>query len=194
MLLTREQFVKKYAGAAINATKGTGIFPQTILSIAILESQGKASDGNYYPGLNAAAKLANNYFGIKNYPDWKGDTIVLNTPGDASKKSTFVKYPTVEAGFKGFVNFLQDNERYSRAGVFNARDYVEQLAALSRAGYSEAPASWLNLTKSISSKVQQYLKSVSAAVDNTKKGFPVLFALSVIAILILANSQKDEKI
>jgi flagellar protein FlgJ len=190
-MLTREEFVKKYAADAISAVKGTGIFPQTILSIAILESQGKAADGNYYPGLNAAAKQANNYFGIKAYPDWKGDTILLNTPGDATKKSRFVKYPTVRDGFKGFVNFLQDNERYERAGVFDSTDYVDQLARLARAGYSEKPDTWLNLTKSIASKFQQYLKSVNTAATNTKNAFPVLFALSLIALYAL--TQSDEK-
>lgn len=190
-MLTREEFVKKYASAAASAAKGSGVFPQTILAIAILESQGKAADGNYYPGLNASAKYANNYFGIKSYPAWKGDTILLNTPGDADKKSRFVKYPTVESGFKGFVEFLQKNPRYTTAGVFKANDYIEQLAALARAGYSERPETWLSLTRSIASKLQQYLKNVETAASNTGKGFPILFALSLITLYLLTSSKND---
>jgi hypothetical protein len=63
-LLTRENWVKKYWLDAVAATAGTKIFPETMLAMAVVESQGKGPDGNYYPGLGLTARKANNYFGF----------------------------------------------------------------------------------------------------------------------------------
>ena len=64
-MLNREDFIKLNYQAALNATAGTGIFPETLLAMAVVESQGKAQDGNWYPGLGLVARKANNFFGIK---------------------------------------------------------------------------------------------------------------------------------
>ena len=45
-MLNREEFIKANYQAALNATKGTGIYPETLLAMAVVESQGKAQDGN----------------------------------------------------------------------------------------------------------------------------------------------------
>ena len=64
-LLTREKFVKKYWPDAVAATAGTKIFPETMLAMAVVESQGKAPDGNWYPGNGTLAKRANNFLESK---------------------------------------------------------------------------------------------------------------------------------
>jgi flagellum-specific peptidoglycan hydrolase FlgJ len=81
-MLTREQFIKTNYQKALNVTKGTGIFPETLLAMAVVESQGKGPDGNWYPGQGLVAKEANNYFGIKASAAWTGKTVALPTPGD----------------------------------------------------------------------------------------------------------------
>lgn len=80
-LLTREDFIKKYANSIEKICKGTGVFPQTLFAIAIVESQAKAQDGKYYVGLSPLAKDYNNYFGIKATANWKGKKVKLNTMG-----------------------------------------------------------------------------------------------------------------
>jgi len=75
-MMTRAEFSAKYAPLAVKVSAGTGIFPETVLSFAIVESQTQAKDGNYYPGTDLPAKEANNYFGIKKYPQWFGPWIV----------------------------------------------------------------------------------------------------------------------
>ena len=101
-MLTRTQFINTYAGAAQRVYEKYGIFPQTVLTLAIVESQGKGPDGKYYPGLNASSRRANNYFGIKKGVNWTGQTINLPTPGDADKISTFRKYASIEDSFEDF--------------------------------------------------------------------------------------------
>lgn len=64
-MLTREQFIKANYQQALNATRGTGIFPETLLAMAVVESQGKAADGNWYPGLGLVARKANNFLELK---------------------------------------------------------------------------------------------------------------------------------
>ena len=94
-MLTRAQWSEKYAPLAVKVSAGTGIFPQTILAFAIVESQGKIN-GVWYPGQNAAARQANNYFGIKKFPQWFGPVVDLPTPGDATKISKFVVFKDIE--------------------------------------------------------------------------------------------------
>ena len=137
MLLTRSEWTKKNAPFAIQVTKGSGIFPETLLAMAIVESQG-AVNGVFYPGAGLLAKSANNFFGIKKGLNWTGPTITLNTPNDAEKRSTFRKYANFTESAKDYVNFLKKNKRYTSAGVFDAKDYVEQIVRIAKAGYAES--------------------------------------------------------
>lgn len=135
-MFTRKQFIDKYSTVASNVTKNTGIFPETLLAMAIVESQGKVNNV-YLVGAGLIAVKANNYFGIKDSTSWTGQTIQLPTPGDAQKISTFRKYNTIEESFKDFVKFLKTNPRYKNAGVFDSNDYAEQIINIARAGYAE---------------------------------------------------------
>lgn len=179
-MLTREEFIKQNWQAALNATKGTNIFPETLMAMAIVESQGKAADGNFYPGLGLTVKKANNYFGIKASPAWKGRTVALPTPGDADKISTFRVYTDFQESLEDFVKFLQVNQRYTKAGVFLAPDYVSQILAIAKAGYSESP-NYSNVITSVANKVQQLMKDYIQPIKDNAKFLPLLVTGLIIA-------------
>jgi flagellar protein FlgJ len=188
-LLNRENWVKKYWLDAVAATTGTGIFPETMLAMAVVESQGKAEDGNYYPGLGLTARKANNYFGIKASSAWKGSTISLPTPGDADKISVFRVYPSLKDSIKDFVKFLQENPRYTKAGVFKAPDYVSQIMAIAKAGYSES-STYASVVTSIANKVKNYVKDIIVPIAQNGKYIPILVAALIITGLLITKKLK----
>jgi len=130
-----EDFIVKYAKYSTSA-KRSGIFPSVSLSIAYLES-------NRANGISLLAKNYNNFHGIQTYPKFKGTAVPLrdNQKGDYRYFATF---RSVQSGFDGFVQFLQLNPRYAKAGVFTAKTPVEQITRIAQAGYSESP-DWAKL-------------------------------------------------
>jgi flagellar protein FlgJ len=174
-LITRENFIKKYWIDAVNATRGTKIFPETLLAQAVVESQQEAADGNYYPGLSLNARKANNYFGIKDSVQWKGETIKLQTSKDAQKVSTFRKYDSFADSMKDYVNFLQTNPRYTTAGVFKAPDYVTQITAIAKAGYAEG-ANYAKIVTNVANSVKKYVKDIIVPIQQNSTIIPLLVA------------------
>lgn len=172
-MINREEFIKQNYQAALNATAGTNIFPETLLAMAIVESQGKAQDGNWYPGLGLVAKKANNFFGIKTSPTWKGKTVALPTPGDADKISTFRVYNNFQESLEDFIKFLKINPRYTKAGVFLAPDYVSQILAIAKAGYSESPT-YSTVITSVANKVKKLMADYIAPIKDSSKFLPLL--------------------
>jgi len=189
-LLTRENWIKKYWIDAVNATSGTNIFPETMLAMAVVESQGKGSDGNWYPGLGLVAKTANNYFGIKASAKWRGKTIALPTPGDADKTSLFRVYPSLKDSIADFVKFLQENPRYKKAGVFSSPDYVTQILSIAKAGYAENP-NYSSIVTSIANKVKNYVKDIIVPIQQNSKYLPLLVAALIITGLFISKSFKS---
>ena len=184
-LLGRKDWIRKYYPIAAKVTAGTGIFPETMLAMAVVESQGKGSDGNYYPGLGLVARTANNYFGIKDSSAWRGDTIDLPTPGDADKISTFRKYNTIGDSIADFINFLKVNPRYTKAGVFSAANYPEQIIAIAKAGYAENP-NYSNIITSVANKVKEYTEDLRNTIDrNSGTLLPILIAGFLIGAFFL---------
>jgi flagellar protein FlgJ len=185
-LLTRENFVKKYWPDAVNATKGTGIYPETMLAMAVVESSGKSTDGNWYPGQGLLARKANNFFGIKNSAAWKGATIALPTPGDADKISTFRVYTGIGESIADFVKFLKTNPRYTTAGVFEAKDYVSQILAIARAGYAENP-NYSKVITGVADKIKGYVKNLVVPIQQNSKYLPLIVAAVIIAGLLISK-------
>lgn len=190
-MLTRQQWTKQMYPFAKKVTDGTGIFPETLLAIAIVESQGRLK-GIWYPGASPLARLANNFFGIKRGSGWTGETIRLATPNDADKVSTFRKYPSFEASAKDFVNFLQVNQRYRKAGVFDADSYQEQIISIARAGYAEG-TSYADIITKVANSVNKTIKNIGTLLNNTNKSILPLIAIGAIFFLTLQN-QSHEKI
>lgn len=123
--------------AAEKVTAGTGIFPEVLLSQAIIES---AKNGKM-PGTMLAAKH-NNYFGIKAGKSWKGATVNMKT-GEFTKAGdyytmadSFRKYNSPAESFADYVKLLH-NKRY--AAALEATTPRAQAAALQAAGYSTNP-------------------------------------------------------
>jgi flagellum-specific peptidoglycan hydrolase FlgJ len=174
-MLTRKQFIDKYAAAAQEVYLKYNIFPQTVLTMAIIESQGKAKDGNYYPGLNASARQGNNYFGIKAF-NWNGPTITLRTPRDKEKISKFRKYASIEESFKDYGKFLNENPRYKKAGVFEAPDFLTQMQRIAAAGYAEDP-NYLKVLQAVSNKVNDQIKTIKEITKNPNSLF-IIFGLA----------------
>jgi phage protein D len=137
MAVSRKNWVAINYPAAKSISLGTGIFPETLLAQAIVESQGPVG-GEYSPGQSSLAKSANNYFGIKTDPSWTGPTVSLPTPNDAQKISKFRKYNSFEESAANYIKFLRENGRYQNAGVFSAKNYRDQIFAIANAGYAES--------------------------------------------------------
>lgn len=151
--MTRKEYVQSLVPAARAATAGTTLFPQTLVSQLILESGYKPS---------RLATQANNWFGIKSGLSWSGKVIsaptteyingryiklpgswkVYNNRLEALKAgenigSLFRFYPSQTASFRGWVDFLQNNKRYSK--VFQAKTPLDQFYELKEAGYATDP-------------------------------------------------------
>jgi flagellum-specific peptidoglycan hydrolase FlgJ len=184
-MLTRKAWIDQNAPFAIEATKGSGIFPETLLAMAIVESQGKIQ-GNWYPGEGLVAKKANNFFGIKKGSGWTGKTISLPTPGDADKISVFRVYPNFEASARDYVRFLQVNPRYKKAGVFSAKDYVEQIVSIARAGYAESP-SYTSVVTAVANSVKKQIADLIKPIEENGKIAPLLIAGFIVTLYIFKN-------
>ena len=185
MYLTRKDWTIKNAPLAFNATKGTGIFPETLLAMAIVESQGKIN-GVWYPGAGLVARKANNFFGIKKGVNWKGATIELPTPGDADKISNFRVYSGFEDSAKDYIKFLQKNPRYTKAGVFSAPSYQEQIIAIARAGYAEA-GNYADIITAVANNVKKNIASIIEPLKKNSGVIPVIVAGFLVTLYILKN-------
>lgn len=163
--MTREAFVKLYWPHIVNLTKGTGIFPEVMISQAIIESQGKVN-GIYEPGQSALAKAANNYFGIKSSSKWNGPTITMQT-GEVYNgvpvviSGVFRKYPTPIESFADYLKFLRENPRYEAAGVFKAKTPQEQSKALLKAGYATNPQ-YATMIDAVAAGIKKYIPAIAA--------------------------------
>jgi hypothetical protein len=188
-MMTRAEFSKKYAPLAIKVSAGTGIYPETVLSFAIVESQTEAKDGNYYPGTDLPAKEANNYFGIKKYPQWFGPVIELPTSKDGTKRSKFVVYKNIEASFYGFIDFLKRNPRYAENGVFNSPDFQTQIIRIGSAGYEENPKA-AGIKSKVAVSIKKYIDEAGRIVNDGKNILPFFFAALVIAAALIYKSAK----
>jgi flagellum-specific peptidoglycan hydrolase FlgJ len=126
--MNKKDFISKHKQAIIEQTYDTQIFPSVKMAQMIIESGW---------GENLAVKKANNYFGIKADTSWKGEKVSLPTSKDASKVSSFRKYKSVSDSIKDHNRFLMNNDRYERAGVFEANTPQQQIDAIAKAGYAE---------------------------------------------------------
>ena len=173
-MLTRAEWSKKYAPLAIKVSAGTGIYPETVLSFAIVESSAQAKDGNWYPGTDLPALEANNYFGIKKYPQWFGPVIELPTSKDGIKRSKFVVYENIEASFVGFIDFLKRNPRYADKGVFKAPDFQTQIIRIGAAGYEENPKA-AEIKSKVAESIKKYIDEAGRIINDGKNLLPFFF-------------------
>jgi flagellum-specific peptidoglycan hydrolase FlgJ len=189
--MTNAEFVKKHYNEAYEASKGSGIFVETLLGQSILEtSSGKSQLSNKY----------NNYFGIKADSSWKGPSINMKTGEvfDGKKvtiNSNFRVYDSFKESAKDYIKFLKENPRYAKAGVFNAKDYKEQIQAIKNAGYAtgtEYVSSVVRIVSGItddisdmaSKYVEKSVKFVKGSIEDVKKN---PFKVGIITALLMVS-------
>lgn len=86
----------------------------------------------------------NNFFGIKANKGYKGDSkeVATHEYEDGKKvniKDKFRSYDSLDDAVDDYVDFIKNNPRYTEAGVFDAKNSEEYMAALQKAGYATDP-------------------------------------------------------
>jgi Bax protein len=118
----QSKYVKKYKHLADSLGQVYEIPPAIILGVAIVESGS---------GTSRNAKMLNNHFGIV------GKNNLLKTK---KIKSRYKQYSKVADSYEDFCKLLSRRKFYSTLkGNTNYRLWVD---AISKTGYSEAPAEW----------------------------------------------------
>lgn len=126
--LEKSEFINSHKEAVIKSTKNTGLFPSVVMAQMIIES-------NW--GKGKTVQDANNYFGIKADSSWKGQKKLFNTPNDGQKQNYFRVYTSAKDSLIDHNNFLIQNPRYPKSGVFSSTTPEEQVMAIAKAGYAE---------------------------------------------------------
>ncbi|MES9875553.1 MAG: flagellar assembly peptidoglycan hydrolase FlgJ [Candidatus Sedimenticola sp. 1PA] len=131
-------FVKELLPLAKKAASMLGLEPQALLAQAALETGWGKHMMRFGNG-----EAANNLFGIKADPSWKGNRVALNTleyeQGAAVKKRAFFRaYESLADSFMDYAEFLRSNPRYERA-LSKAGDAEEYFSELQQAGYATDP-------------------------------------------------------
>jgi len=133
---TNEQFIARLYPAARKISQETGLSWELMLAQAVHET---GWGRNALPGTN-------NMFNIKAFGGWTGPSKtfrVHETYGHDGKKTwehhPFRVYETVEDSFRDRANFLRENPRYAKAGLFDEGtlgDLEGEARALQRAGFA----------------------------------------------------------
>lgn len=176
----KKQFAERLWPSAVKVTAGTGLFPETLVSQASLETG--------YGSSRLAKPDINNFFGIKARKTWPGKIASFTTKEEINGKVVTIKgtgliyqnyataiadkadpetffrvYATDADGLKNWVQFLQINKRYTRAGVFSAKTPAEQFEALKRAGYA-TDSRYVDKLLSILSEIKKFnLEAIKSA-------------------------------
>lgn len=137
--MTRQEFVQTYYPAVAALTAGTGIFPETVLSAAILES----SDANGNVGASTLASKYNNYFGLKAGTSWQGKVVDMPTYEYQNGQRVLVHdyfrvYPSFIDSAADYVRLLTTASRYQI--VRDSTSPEQQFQMLQKAGYATDPA------------------------------------------------------
>ncbi len=123
---TAENYIERYKAIAVREMNSSGIPASITLAQGILES----GSGN-----SSLAREANNHFGIKCTPDWKGKSILKD---DDQKDDCFRVYTSPEESFRDHSEFLK-RKRYAPLFELDKNDYVGWANGLKQAGYATNP-------------------------------------------------------
>jgi flagellum-specific peptidoglycan hydrolase FlgJ len=179
--MTNAEFVKKHYTEAMLAAKDSGIFIETLLGQSILEtSSGKSVLSSKY----------NNYFGIKADKSWKGKTVNMRT-GEVFNgvpttiSSNFRVYNSFMDSAKDYIKFLKTNPRYTKFGVFKAKDYKEQIQAIKNAGY----ATGTNYVSAVLKIIGGITDDISKFASEYKKPISVIGLALIVGGIYLIKSK-----
>jgi flagellum-specific peptidoglycan hydrolase FlgJ len=173
--MTLQEFTSKFLPFAKAAARDQIISPYLLIAQAFLES-GK--------GESVLAKKYNNFFGVKDHPQWQGKTIAMRTKEqnkqgiERTETAKFVVFNTPKDSFEYQIRFLQKNPRYSRAGLFDpsrAGDYKYQADTLQKAGY----ATDIQYSAKLTTLANQVVNSAKKIAKSVLPVVPVLLAAMV---------------
>ncbi len=146
-------FLREHSSAAKAAEKVTGIPATFMVAQAAHESGWGRREIK-----NADGTSANNLFGIKAGPSWKGAVAEVTTTeyvnGQARKVTAkFRAYASAEDSFKDYAKLMKDSPRYAKV-VARADTAQEFATGLQKAGYATDPAYASKLTKMINTTLK----------------------------------------
>lgn len=121
-----KDYIEKYKDVAVRQMQAERIPASIIMAQGLLES----AAGKSYLAVNA-----NNHFGIKCTPDWKGKTILKD---DDRKNECFRKYEHAEESYRDHSAFLK-RDRYASLYTLEPTDYKAWAKGLKAAGYATDP-------------------------------------------------------
>jgi flagellum-specific peptidoglycan hydrolase FlgJ len=124
--LTSLQYIDRYKAIAIQEMNLYGIPASITLAQGLFES----GSGN-----GELARVANNHFGIKTNPSWKGKVYYKD---DDNANDSFRVYDTPEDSFRDHSLFLQ-KKNYTRLFELDKNDYQGWAYGLKKAGYATNP-------------------------------------------------------
>lgn len=133
----KEEFIANLYPAAMRVSRQTGMSAELILAQAALET---GWGEKVLPGTN-------NIFNIKDSPGWHGESRTFNVweiehGRKVWKDQDFRVYGSIDEALTDRVQFLRENGRYARAGLFNEGtlgNLEREANALQRAGYATDP-------------------------------------------------------
>ena len=117
-----DEYIQNYKEWAIYHMYKYKIPASITLAQAILESGG---------GTSAIAVNANNHFGIKDKPEWKGE--VITNPNDGQ---LYRKYSSIENSYEDHSLFLTQRPWYKSLFDLSITDYKGWAVGLQKAGYA----------------------------------------------------------
>ncbi|MBR9883889.1 MAG: flagellar assembly peptidoglycan hydrolase FlgJ [Oceanospirillales bacterium] len=135
---TPEQFVEQLLPVAERAAQALGVDPRVLVAQAALETGWGRSVIRQADGSSS-----NNLFNIKADSRWDGDKVGVSTLEyrdglPRPERAEFRVYDSIEQSMDDYVDFIQNNPRYSDA-LKQASDPLEYLQALQQAGYATDP-------------------------------------------------------
>lgn len=116
------KYIRKFKPLADSLSEEYGIPAAVILGVAIVESGA---------GTSRNCKLLNNHFGIT------GKNNLLKTKGIRTR---YKQYPDARASFIDFCKHVKKKKYYKK--LKGTPGYLPWVDAISKSGYSEAPATW----------------------------------------------------
>lgn len=119
-----EQYIDKYKILAIKQQQKYKIPASITLSQGLLESGA---------GNSRLARLANNHFGIKCKPEWRGGRIYHD---DDEKNECFRTYKTAEESYTDHSRFLAERKYYVSLFELDLLDYKGWAHGLQKCGYA----------------------------------------------------------
>ena len=144
--MSPKEYVETLGPIAQRDYSRTGVFASVTLAQSIEES-GWARSG--------LSLRYNNMFGIKCSKKWKGKCVNMGTKEEYTAGSitnitaAFRVYNSVDESLYDHSLFLKENSRYTKAGVFNAKNGRDQIKAIKRAGYATSSSYVANITNLI---------------------------------------------